>query len=207
MLIIKINAYSVFNEETDEFISVDKATDLKMENSLKAVSEWEKKYKKMWFPDPKASKFVKEERRTQEEMLYFIKCMIFKIDNKKIDGPEDVDDKLLYGLNNQDYEKINTYLQDPQTALKSIPETKPDKKHKPDQIKFTSDRIYAWMFEQQIPLEAEYWNINRLMNVIQVINYDNTPDDRKKSQKPFEVAQDYARINEERLKKLGKTKG
>ena len=71
----------------------------------------------------------------------------------------------------------------------------------------TSDRVYAWMFESQIPLEAEYWNIHRLMNVIQVINYDNTPDDRKKSQKPFEVAQDYARINEERLKKLGKTKG
>ena len=44
------------------------------------------------------------------------------------------------------------------------------------------------------------------MNVIQVVNYDNTPDDRKKRAKPMEVAQDYARINEERLKKLG-TKG
>lgn len=210
MLVITINAYSVFNEATDEFISVDKTTKLKMENSLKAISEWEKKYKKPWFPDPKASKFMKntEEKRTQEEMLYFIKCMIFKINNELVDGPEDIDDKLIYGFTDKDYEKINNYLQDPQTALKSIPETKPDKKHKGgDPVKFTSERIYAYLAEEQIPFTAEYWNINRLMNVIQVINYDNTPDDRKKSQKPFEVAQDYARINEERLKRLGKTKG
>jgi hypothetical protein len=203
MLTITINAFSVFDEKTDTFISVDEPIKLRMENSLWAIAEWEKKYKKSWLPDPKASKMAKKDQttKTQEEMLYFIKCMILNYEQ------DEINDAWLYGLSESNFQDITDYLQDSQTALTSIPETKPDKKRKPDQVKMTSERIYAWMFELQMPLETEFWNINRLMNVIQVINYDNTPDDRKKSQKPFEVAQDYARINEERLKRLGKTKG
>lgn len=203
MLTITIDAFNMFDEKTETFISVEKPIKLRMENSLWAIAEWEKKYKKPWLPDSRATKATKQKQseRTPDEMLYFIKCMILNYEQ------DEIDDLWLHGLNEDNYKKITEYLQDSQTALSSIPETKPDKKHKPDQVRMTSERVYAWMFESQIPLEAEYWNINRLMNVIQVINYDNTPDDRKKSQKPFEVAQDYARINEERLKKLGKTKG
>ena len=207
MITLTVDAFNVFDEKTETFISVDKPVKLRMENSLYAITEWEKKYKKPWFPDKKASKYAqKQDTRTPEEMMYFIRCMIFQIDDTKIIDPNEVDNKLIMGLSEKDYNIISEYLQDSQTALKSIPETKPDKKHKPDQIRMTSDRIYAWMVEQQIPFEAQYWNINRLMNVIQIVNYDNTPDDRKKSQKPYEIAQDYAKINEERLKKLG-TKG
>lgn len=203
MLIINIEPFSVFDEKTEEFISVGEHIKLKMENSLYAIAEWEKKYKKMWFPDAKASQYAKkqqQEQKTPEEMIYFIRCMITNYEQ------DEIDDKWLYGLSEENYKKISEYLQDSQTALHSIPETKPDKKHKSDPIKMTSDRIYAWMVELQIPFEAQYWNINRLMNVIQVVNYDNTPDDRKKRQKPFETAQDYARLNEQRLKALG-TKG
>lgn len=209
MLLITVAPYSVFNEATDEFISIDKPIKLKMENSLAAISEWEKKYEKMWFPDQKASPYAKKQQqeKTPDEMMYFIKCMIHKIDGEIIDGPEDVDDKIIHALSEKNYKDINDYLTHPQSALKSIPETKPDKKHKSDPIKMTSERIYAWLAEEQIPYSSvEWWNINRLFNVIQIINYDNTPDDRKKRQKPFEVAQDYARINEQRLKQLG-TKG
>ena len=203
MLTITIDAFSMFDEKTETFISVEKPIKLRMENSLWAIAEWEKKYKKPWFPDSRATKAAKEKQsqRTPDEMLYFIKCMILNYEQ------DEIEDSWLYGLSEDNYKKITEYLQDSQTALSSIPETKPDKKHKPDQVRMTSERVYAWIFESQMPLETEFWNINRLMNVIQVINYDNTPDDRKKSQKPFEVAQDYARINEERLKKLGKTKG
>lgn len=203
MLTITIDAFNVFDEKTETFISVEKPIKLRMENSLWAIAEWEKKYKKPWFPDSRATKATKQKQseRTPDEMLYFIKCMILNYEQ------DEIEDSWLYGLSEDNYKKITEYLQDSQTALSSIPETKPDKKHKSDQVRMTSERVYAWIFESQMPLETEYWNINRLMNVIQVINYDNTPDDRKKSQKPFEVAQDYARINEERLKKLGKTKG
>ena len=206
MITITVEAYGAFDESTEKFISIDQSVKLHMENSLFAIAEWEKKYKKPWFPDSRASESVKKKQseKTQEEMFYFIKCMITHIDGKKVLCVEDVDDKILYGFKEKDYQKITEYLQDSQTALTHIPETKESKKKKTDSIKMTSDRIYAWIAELQMPIECEYWNINRLMNVIQVINYDNTPDDKKKTQRPYEVAQDYARINEERLKRLGK---
>ena len=209
MLPITVKAFNVFDESTDSFITVEKDTKLLLENSLFAIAEWEKKYEKPWFPDQKASVYAKKqkkEERTPDEMLYFIKCMIRYINGVEVIDISEVDDQILYGLSEENYKKISEYLQKGQTALKSIPETKPDKKHKSDPIRMTSERVYAWMAELQMSMSFEYWNINRLMNVIQVVNYDNTPDDRKKRQKPFEVAQDYARINEQRLKQLG-TKG
>lgn len=201
MKTIIVKAFSVFDERTESFIKVDKDTKLRLENSLWAIAEWEKKYKRPWFPDKKASEAARkkyEQEKTPEELLYFVKCMITNIEF------DEIDDNILYGLSEENFKDIQEYLGDPQTALKSIPETKPDKKAKPDQVRFTSERIYAWMVEQQIPFSCEFWNINRLLNVIQIVNYDNTPDDRKKSAKPYEIAQDYARINEQRLKASGK---
>ena len=210
MLALTVKAFSVFDEATEQFITVDKPTKLLLENSLYAIGEWEKKYKKPWFPDSRASKYAQQqqkEEKTPEEVMYFIRCMIHYIDGEPVLDISEIDDKMLYGLSEDDFKKVTDYLQDNQTALTSIPETKPDKKHKADAVRLTSERIYAWLAELQIPFSSvEWWNINRLMNLVQVVNYDNTPDDKKKRQKPFEVAQDYAKINEERLKRLG-TKG
>ena len=209
MLPITIKPFSVFDEKTDSFITVEKHTKLLLENSLFAVAEWEKKYKKPWFPDKKVNPYAKkkQEEKTPDEVLFFIKCMIHYVDGVEVIHHSQIDESLLYGLTEENYKAITDYLQDDQTALKSIPEVKPDKKHKSDPIKMTSERIYAWLAEQQIPFKpVEWWNITRLFNIVQIVNYDNTPDDRKKRQKPFEVAQDYARINEQRLKQLG-TKG
>lgn len=201
MLILHINPFSVFDERTDSFINIDEHIELRLENSLHAIAEWEKKYKKQWLPENNKNPYAqeKQEKRTPEEMLYFIKCMILNHDLYSFD------DKILYGLTQEDYEKIRDYMQDSQSALTSIPEVKEDKKKNKAQVKMTSERVYAWIAEQQIPWEAEYWNINRLFNLIQIINYDNTPDDKKKrGMKPYEVAQDYAAINQQRLAKLGK---
>jgi hypothetical protein len=207
MKTIIVKAFNVFDEKTETFLSVEKDTKIRLENSLYAITEWEKKYKRPWFPDKKASESARkkyEEQKTPEEMLYFIKSMIRYVDDVLVIDISDIPDSLVYGLSADNFKEIQEYLGDPQTALRSIPETKPDKKSKGDQIRFTSDRIYAWMVEQQIPFEAQYWNINRLLNLVQIVNYDNTPDDKKKRAKPYEIAQDYARINEERLKASGK---
>ena len=208
MLALTVKAFSVFDEATEKFISVDKPTKLLLENSLYAIGEWEKKYKKPWFPDSRASKYAQQQsEKTPEEVMYFIRCMIRYINGEPVLDISEIDEKLLYGLSEDDLKKVTDYLQDSQTALTSIPETKPDKKHKTDPIRLTSERMYAWLAELQIPFASvEWWNINRLMNLVQVVNYDNTPDDKKKRQKPFEVAKDYDKINQERLKKLG-TKG
>ena len=189
----------MYNEATGKFIVVKEETTLKLENSLHAIAEWEKKFKKPYIQDDK-NPYSKKEERTTNEIMYFMKCMVMNI------PVEEIDDDIFYGLDDKLFKKILEYMGDSQTALTSIPST--GDKGKKDAVKLTSERIYAWMFELQIPLELEYWNINRLMNVIQVMNWDNTPPDEKKKarRKPHEIARDMAVINEKRLKEFG-TKG
>mgnify|MGYP006908805150 CR=1 FL=1 len=117
---------------------------------------------------------------------------------------EEIDDDIFKGFEQKDIEGFFKYLQDPQSAVKKIPEIKGGKKKDP--IPFTSDRIYAWMVELQIPLTLETWNLNRLLNLIQIVNYDNTPNDKKKKTKPADVMKNWNEINDRRLKELG-TKG
>ena len=86
MITITVEAYGAFDESTEKFISIDQSVKLHMENSLFAIAEWEKKYKKPWFPDSRASDSIKKKQseKTQDEMFYFIKCMITHIDGKKV---------------------------------------------------------------------------------------------------------------------------
>lgn len=205
MITITIQPFDGFNERTNQFIELKEPLVLKLENSLHAIAEWEKKFKKKYFPDrkktpnPYEKEKENEPRFSQEESIYFIKCMVINIPF------EDIKDEYLYGLSVEDAKTINEYISDSQSALKSIPSVD-DPKAPKDAVALTSERIYAWMFESQIPLELEYWNINRLMNVIQIINWDNTPSDKKKKRKMHDVARDMALENERRLKQYG-TKG
>ena len=196
MLVITIPQVDLYDERTEKFIKTDGDTVLKLENSLHAISQWERKFKKRYFPDSKSK--IKKVQFTPEESLYFIKCMVLNI------PLEELDDNIFLGLTEENAKAINEYIADSQSAIKSLPETK--ESGKKDAVPLTSERIYAWMFELQMPLEMEFWNINRLMNVIQIINYDNTPPDKRKKRPASDIARDMAMENERRLKELG-TKG
>lgn len=202
MITITIQPFEVFDERSNKFIKIDKKVTLKMENSLHAISEWEKKFKKRYFPERNTNPYKKKDEKqpvhTKEESLYFIKCMVVNI------PIDEIDDTIFYGLTQDHINKINAYVSDSQSAIISLPTT--DDKGKKDAVPLVSERIYAWMFELQMPLELEYWNINRLMNVIQIINWDNTPPDKKKKKKMHEVARDMQAENERRLREYG-TKG
>ena len=206
MLTIIIEPFSVFDEKTETFINVETKTVLKLEYSLKAITEWEKKYKKPWLQQSKPKNpYVKEPEgptRTEEEMRYFIKCMVTNIEF------DEIDDTIFYGLSEENARKIGDYLGDSQGVNIKVPEVKPRKGAKKDPFPLSSDRIYAWVFELEMTLEVENWNIFRLLTVIQMINYDNTPDDQKKnvSTTSKSTAEAYAKLNEQRLKQYG-TKG
>lgn len=202
MLSITIPSFSVFDERNETFIKINKDTYFEMENSLIAISKWEEKFHKPWFEKKDPNPYKKDEpARTEEEMIYFFKCMVTNIPFKEID------DKVFYGLTEQNVKEISDYLQDPHMADPKTPPVKEDKKKKASPL-FTAERIYAIMAEQQIPFTCETWNINRLLAVIEIINYDNTPDDKKKKPATYkETAEKYKNLNEQRLKQLGKTKG
>jgi len=203
LLEITIPSFSVFDERNDCFIKIDHETYLEMENSLVAISKWEEKYHKPWFEKKSNNPYAKEQgvKRTEEEMLYFFKCMVTNIPFKEID------DKIFYGLTEENVKAITSYLEDPHIADPKVPPVKEDKKKRASPL-FTSQRIYAILAEQQVPFEVQYWNISKVLAIIEIISYDNTPDDKKKKPATYkETAEKYKNLNEQRLKQLGKTKG
>lgn len=201
MFKLVIPPYEMFNEETGEFYSNTEETVLILENSLYAISLWETKYKKQYFPKKKINPYTKEKPnagiQTNDELIYYIKCMAT---NKSID---EIDDKVFLGLNDKNIQEIMDFLQDSHSAT-HLPEQRDDGKKGRNFL--TSEVVYAWMSELQIPWEAQYWNINRLFNLIQIINDDNTPPDKKKKQKAYDRMKEWDKINEARKAKLG-TKG
>ena len=67
----------------------------------------------------------------------------------------------------------------------------------------TSEVIYSWMFQLNIPMECQYWHINKLITQIDYMNEQQKPP--KKISKKDAMARQ-ARINAERRAKL-KSKG
>lgn len=201
MFALTIQPFELYNEATGEFSGSNKPIYLELEYSLDAIMKWETKYCKQWIQqehtkDPRVKK--KQPEFSNEEITYLIKCMATNVDMK------DIDDEVFLGLRQKDIEDIFKYMQSPQSAIKKIPETK--SKGKKDPIPMTSDRVEAWMVELQMPWEYRFINFNRLLTLIQIINYDNTPDDKKKKTKASEVMKNWNEINDKRLAELG-TKG
>ena len=68
MLTIKIPGAEYWDERTNTFLYHDEIT-LTLEHSLVSVSRWESRYHKT---------FLSKQKKTSEEMLYYIKCMTVK---------------------------------------------------------------------------------------------------------------------------------
>ena len=68
--------------------------------------------------------------------------------------------------------KIIKYLDDPHTATPPIEHQRQEGAtiRYPDQEELTSEIIYYWMTQLEIPFTCEKWNINRLLRLIDLIN-------------------------------------
>ena len=175
MLTINITLSESFDEEINEFVS--ETITLDFEHSLVSISKWEQFYKKP---------FLSEDERTDEEILYYIYCMI-----TSPDAPTEA----LQHLSQENLQAINEYINDKATATwfnetKSGPSTSEA---------LTSELIYYWMFAQGIPKECENWHINRLITLLKVFNFKNAPE---KKMSPAEALAYQRRVNAERRKKF-----
>lgn len=169
MLRIKIPEREYFDERTERFGTI-KATTLYLEHSLISISKWEAAWHIPFFDGDK----------TNEQTLDYIRCMIL---NREIDD----DDKPFYVnlLSADDIKKINDYISDPMTAT-SITD---NGEHGRNQ-KVTSELIYCWMVQFNIPAEFEKWHINRLIMLIRVCGEENKP--KKKMSRKEIMAQNKA---------------
>lgn len=168
-----------WDDEKQEFIEPTMAS-LQLEHSLVSLAEWESKYKRA---------FMSNKPKTAEETMFYIKCMTLN---------KDVDPEVYDRLTEENIKSINDYILDPMTATTFSD----DKKSKGGRSVNTAEVIYGWMIALQIPVEFQYWHLNRLMTLIKVCNIQSQPP-KKMSKRA--TASRYAQLNAQRRSQMNTT--
>lgn len=178
MLELTIPSSEWFDERTNEFIYVP-ATTLRLEHSLISISKWEGRWKKSFF---------REVQKPFQEYMDYVKCMSL---DKNVNS-------LVYGSLNASLRKqIDDYMDDNPTATKFMTDSRPIGRSPNYRRAVTSELIYCWMFQNNIPMECEKWHINRLMTLIRVCQVEN-PEYKGKKMPKADVARSYAALNAQR---------
>lgn len=176
MLKITVCLNELFDEETQEFTSENFI--LEMEHSLVALSKWESKYEKP---------FLAPDQKSDDDVMTYIQAMILTPDY-----PENI----LTFLSRENLADISEYLDAKMTAtwFSEIPGAPKSREI------ITSELIYYWMIQFQIPFEAQHWHLNRLFTLIKVCNMKNAkPTKMSRSEM---IARNRA-LNEQRKAQLG----
>ena len=176
MLTITIPATEAWDERIERFVYT-KETELVLRHSLVSLSIWEARFKKA---------FLSTEKKSVEETYGYIQAM----------SESPVEEAVLAVMTQENLEAINAYIEDPMTAT-TVREMGNQRRSR--EI-VTNEIIYHWMWALQIPMEAQYWHLNRLFTTIRVVNEKNQKP--KKMGRAEQLAQQ-RRLNAERLEKLG----
>lgn len=178
MLTITLQGDELWDEDAEVFRYTEGLT-LEFEHSLVSLSKWEAKYHKL---------FLTKDEKTEEEMVGYIKAMLLT---------PGVTDEDLNRLTEKEVLEINDYINDPMTGS-TVNELHQQASRTSERL--SSELIYFWMSQYQIPVQCENWHLNRLFTLIK-IHY-------AKSQKPKKVprheqARSMAELNAARKAKLG----
>ena len=175
-----------FNNKTGEFEIVRqkglKGATVKLEHSLIAISKWESKFKKS---------FLNTKQMTLPETVFYVKCMTI--------GTPPSNPEIYENLSKQNLEDIYAYINDSMTATWF----REDKVKRPSRKIITSERVYSWMIDCEIPIEVcEKWHLNRLLTLIRVRREEMSKDSGKKMKKKDMLAQNRS-LNASRRAKMG----
>ena len=180
MLRIVIPAVEGFDDEKQEFTTIEKEQVLELEHSLISLSKWESKWCKV---------FLSKEEKTTEQTIDYIKCMTVT--------PR-VDPSVYDRLTTENIKQIQDYIAAPMTATYFAK----DAGGKTNREQVTSELIYYWMIAMQIPFECEKWHLNRLLTLIRVCNIKNQPPKKMSKQ---EIMAQNAALNAKRRQQFNTT--
>jgi len=170
-----------YDEEINQFV-YDEGGIVRFEYSLKAVYDWESRWKKP---------FLKGEL-TDVELVDFY--MTMALDPVR---EEFINEKVMLTL--------SEYIGSPQTATTFSAHE--DGQNGNNGFKkgklYTAEEIYALMFQANIPIEFENRNLNRLLVILRIISNHNSPP--KKMTKE-EIFKQNAKLNAQRKAQMN-TKG
>lgn len=124
-------------------------------------------------------------KKTKEEVDDYIRCMTLT---------QNVDDSSYLNLTKENLDDIGAYIDAEMTATRIKNTKKGGVKER-----ITSELIYYWMIQLNIPFECQKWHLNRLLTLINVCNNKNSP--QKKMSKAEIIARN-RELNEARRKKL-----
>jgi len=181
MLKLLVTGEEVYNEETEEFGSVNDFV-LHLEHSLLSLSKWESKFEKP---------FLGLETKTSNEILWYVDAMILSQVY-----PENLWDR----ISQKNMDDINEYIESKQSATTFG--AMPTHKTRGKQETITSELIYYWMVAFNIPFECEQWHLNRLFSLIRICNIKNSKP-RKMSRN--DLAQRNRDLNAQRKAQLNTT--
>ena len=144
----------LFDESTNRFISV-KGRTIQLEHSLISISKWESKWKIPFLGS----------KLDREQTIDYIRCMTLTAG---------VDDNLYQCITDADILEVQKYISEDKTATWFKDDGKP-----PNHKVITSERIYSWMVQLNIPFECEKWHLSRLMILIRACNELNEPPKKR----------------------------
>lgn len=175
MLKLELEAIEIYDEKTQTFATTKPQT-IKLEHSLVSISKWESKWKRP---------FLSKEPKTSEQSIDYIRCM-------SISG--DIDDSIIGRLSEAQSLAILEYIDSDMTATK-LPK---NNKTGVSQV-VTSELIYYWMIQHNVPFECEKWHLNRLLTLINVCSIKASPPKKMSKQ---ELARRNSEINAARKRQL-----
>ncbi|HCI29288.1 MAG TPA: hypothetical protein DE117_03760 [Fervidobacterium sp.] len=155
MLILRVPGIELFDEALQVFTTEDSFT-LELEHSLVSLSKWESKFEKP---------FLGSEEKTDEEVLAYIEAMILT---------EEYPPDVLNRLSKENFKQINSYIEAKMTAT-WFNDKKPGKK---SSEVITAELIYYWMITFNIPIEFQYWHLNRLFTLIKIFSVKNAQPEK-----------------------------
>lgn len=181
MLQLKIPDQEYFDEKSCQFVTI-KGSNLQLEHSLVSISKWEAKYKKPFLDCPNLS---------GEELIDYVRFMTIT---------QNVKPEVYMGLSRKNLDDIRDYISDKMTATWFK-----ERKGNGGKRVITSELIYYWMSENNIPFEVcQKWHLNRLLTLIRVCQEEKNSGKDPRSKK--EQIRDRKALNAARRKKYG-TKG
>jgi hypothetical protein len=151
MLEIHVVTDELYDEEAEKFIS--ESCTVKLEHSLVSASKWESIWKEA---------FLSSKEKTSEQTMSYIQCMILN---------DDLPPEVFQNLVSSHLDEIQAYILNEATAttLRNDPSAPASREV------ITTELIYYWMISLNVPVEFQYWHLNRLITLIRVINLKNSP--------------------------------
>lgn len=178
MLELNIPQREFYDEQNCKFINVPSCK-LKLEHSLISISKWEEKYH---------VPFLHTENKTNEQMIYYIKCMTINQVN---------DDNIYNYLPRNSLMEIIEYIKDKHTAT-WFSDKKPEGYVNNNKEIVTAEIIYYWMIELGVPIEFQKWHLEKLLTLIRVIEVKR---EKQEKMTPKQAAMQRQMLNMQRRAK------